>query len=195
MSRFYFAVAAAGVVLPALFQPVPARAQGGTIQKPSGTWQKPGEIQQPKGTWQVPGEIQVPKGIQAIHAAKAKCEERLKTVADALFAFDKSTLGPDAEQTLSVLGPQIAQRGQHPIVIEGHTDAIGSDAHNQALSEARAAAVRSWLVDHRFVPATTPIRGYGKKHPVAPNTKPDGSDDPVGRQKNRRVEVVIKTCS
>jgi outer membrane protein OmpA-like peptidoglycan-associated protein len=171
-----------------------ARAQGGAIQQPKGSWQTPGEIQQPKGTWQAPGAIQVPKGIQAIHAEKAKCEERLTTVADALFELDKATLEPDAERTLSVLGPQIAQRGPHPIVIEGHTDALGSDAHNQTLSEARATTVRNWLAAHRFVPASTPIRGYGKKRPITPNTKPDGTDDPLGRQKNRRVEVIIKTC-
>ncbi len=196
-------LAAAAVVC----QPAQARLQAGAAQPPSGGSQTPAEIQQPKGQWQVPGqiraptgpwqkpgEIQVPKGIQAIHAEKATCEERLTTVADALFEFDKATLNPDAEQTLAVLGPQIAQRGKHPVVIEGHTDAIGSDAHNQALSEQRAAAVRGWLAAHGYVPALTPIKGYGKKRPVAPNAKPDGSDDPVGRQKNRRVEVVIKTC-
>ena len=168
--------------------------QPAPIQQPTGTWQKPGEIQQPKGPWQKPGEIQVPKGIQAIQAHESGCEQRLTTVADALFDFDKATLGADAEQTLTVLGPQITQRGQHPVVIEGHTDSIGSDAHNQRLSEHRAAAVRAWLAAHHFVPASTPIKGYGKTRPVAPNTHPDGSDDPAGRQKNRRVEVVIKTC-
>jgi outer membrane protein OmpA-like peptidoglycan-associated protein len=168
--------------------------QPGPIQQPAGTWQKPGEIQQPKGPWQKPGEIQVPKGIQAIQAHDSACEQRLTTVADALFEFDKATLGADAAQTLAALGPQIAQRGPHPIVIEGHTDSIGSDAHNQRLSEQRAAAVRAWLTAHDFVPASTPTKGYGKTRPVAPNTRPDGSDDPAGRQKNRRVEVVIKTC-
>ncbi len=183
--------AAAVLVVMALGGSWPA---SGAQQAPSGTWQKPGAIQQPKGNWQTPGDIQVPKGIQAIHAEKSACEERLTTVADALFDFNKATLNPDAEQTLAVLGPQIAQRGKHPLVFEGHTDAIGSDAHNQTLSEQRATTVRDWLASHGFVPAATPIKGYGKKRPVAPNTKPDGSDDPAGRQKNRRVEVVIKTC-
>src|ERR1700687_1821487 len=163
--------------------------QPGPIQQPTGTWQKPGEIQQPKGQWQTPGEIQLSKGIQAIKAHESSCEQRLTTVADALFEFDHATLSPDAEQTLAPLGPPISQRGQHPIVIEGHTDAIGSEAHNQRLSEQRAEAVRAWLATHHYVPAATPIKGYGKRHPVAPNTHPDGSDDPAGRQKNRRVEV------
>lgn len=188
------AVAAALTTAVAVCHPAQARLAG-AIQQPSGNWQTPGQIQQPKGTWQKPGDIQVPRGIQAIHADRSKCEERLTTVADALFDFDKATLNPDAEQTLAVLGPQIARRGKHPIVIEGYTDAIGSDAHNQALSEQRAAAVRGWLAVNGYVPASTPIQGYGKKRPVAPNTKPDGSDDPAGRQKNRRVEVVIKTCA
>jgi outer membrane protein OmpA-like peptidoglycan-associated protein len=192
--------AAAGMVMMVVVvgTGLPDRAAGqggaGSTPPPAGHWQTPGAIQQPKGSWQKPGDIQVPKGIQAIHASKAPCEERLTTVADALFDFDKATLNPDAEQTLAVLGPQIAQRGKHPIVIEGHTDAIGTDAHNQALSEARATAVRTWLAAHGYLPPATPIRGYGKRQPIAPNTKPDGSDDPLGRQKNRRVEVVIKTC-
>jgi outer membrane protein OmpA-like peptidoglycan-associated protein len=186
--------ASAGLQPGQIQQPTGTWQKPGEIQQPKGTWQKPGEIQQPKGTWQKPGEIQVPKGIQAIQAHESGCEQRLTTVADALFEFDKATLGADAEQTLAVLGPQIAQRGEHPIVIEGHTDSIGSDAHNQRLSEQRAAAVRAWLAAHRFVPASTPIKAYGKTRPVAPNTNPDGSDNPAGRQKNRRVEVVIKTC-
>ncbi len=172
----------------------PAGGQAGAVQQPQGTWQKPGEIQQPKGTWQTPGEIQVPRGIQAIRAQSAPCEQRLSVVADALFAFNQAALGAEAEETLSALGPQIARQGQHPVVIEGHTDAIGSDARNQKLSEERAAAVRAWLVAHHYVAAATPIKGYGKTRPAAPNTHPDGSDDPAGRARNRRVEVVIKTC-
>jgi len=76
--------------------------------------------------------------------------------------------------------------------LEGHTDAIGSDARNQKLSEQRAEAVKSWFVEKeslRNVSFTT--KGYGASRPVAPNKKPDGSDDPDGRQKNRRVEIVI----
>jgi len=75
------------------------------IQQPKGTWQQPGEIQVPTGPWQKPGNIQVPKGIQAVHTTKDKCEERLSVVADALFDFDKSSLRPDAEETLEAAGP------------------------------------------------------------------------------------------
>jgi outer membrane protein OmpA-like peptidoglycan-associated protein len=158
-------------------------------------WQTPGDIQVPKGTWQVPGDIQVPKGIEAVKEQDAgKCVRRITVVGDALFDFDKSTLRNDAEVTLAAAGPEIAKAGGHKIAVIGHTDAIGSDAYNDRLSEARARTVRDWLAGHAFVPADTGVKGMGKRQPIAANTKPDGSDDPAGRQKNRRVEVDIDTC-
>jgi outer membrane protein OmpA-like peptidoglycan-associated protein len=172
---------------------LPAAAQR-EIQKPKDNWQTPGEIQQPKGTWQQPGEIQVPKGIQAIRTEDAKCTKRFVVGADALFEFDKATLTPDAEDTLGALVPLLTKAGKHPASIEGHTDAKGADDYNQTLSEKRARTVKDWLVAKGAVAASTPIQGWGERKPVAPNTKPDGSDDPQGRQKNRRVEVVLDLC-
>jgi outer membrane protein OmpA-like peptidoglycan-associated protein len=170
----------------------------GEIQQPKGTLQQPSEIQQPKGTWQQPGEIQVPKGIEAVQVRVVptnRCEQRLSVVGDALFDFNKSNLRPEAEETLAAAGPEIAKLGGKPTRIEGHTDAIGSHAYNQKLSEARATMVREWLAGRGVVPAATPIKGFGKTKPVAPNTTADGRDDPEGRQKNRRVEVVFDTCT
>jgi outer membrane protein OmpA-like peptidoglycan-associated protein len=168
----------------------------GEIKQPKGNWQVPGPIQEPKGTWQQPGEIQVPKGSDAVRTTvTSRCEQRLSVVGDALFDFDKSNLRPDAEETLAAAGPEIAKLGGKPTRIEGHTDAKGSDAYNVKLSEARATTVRAWLVARGMVPASTPIRGYGKTMPIAPNATADGLDHPEGRQKNRRVEVVFNTCT
>lgn len=172
---------------------LPAAAQH-EIRQPKGTWQKPGEIQQPKGTWQRPGEIQVPKGIQAIHAQEETCTRRFQVISDALFDFDKATLSPGAEETLDALLPLLAKAGKHPARVEGHTDAKGSDSYNQTLSEKRAQTVKDWLVAHGALPASTPAVGWGNRHPIAPNARPDGADDPAGRQKNRRVEVVLDSC-
>jgi len=177
-----------------LAAPLAAFAQN-EIQTPKGAWQTPKEIQQPKGTWQTPGDIRVPKGIQAVHTISRGCERRLSVVGDALFDFDKSTLRPDAEETLAAAAPEIGKLGGKPARIEGHTDAIGPDSYNMKLSEARAVAVRDWLAAHQFVPAATPIKGYGKTMPIAPDVTNDGKDDPVGRQKNRRVEVVFEACT
>jgi outer membrane protein OmpA-like peptidoglycan-associated protein len=166
------------------------------IPQPRGPWRVPGPIQEPKGPWQVPGEIQVPKGIQAVRVTTSgRCEQRLSVVADALFDFDKSNLRPEAEETLTAAAPEIKKLGGKPTRIEGHTDSIGSDAYNMKLSESRATIVRNWLAAHDVIPAATPIKGYGKTKPIAANTTADGKDDPQGRQKNRRVEVVFTACA
>jgi len=166
----------------------------GAIQQPKGQWQKPGEIQKPKGTWQKPGEIEVPRGIQAIRTQDSQCEKRLVVGADTLFQFNRADLAPDAEETLTALGPLIAEAGSHPIVVEGHTDGIGSQDYNQRLSERRAQTVRTWLLTHNYVSAGAATKGYGKTRPAAPNANADGSDNPEGRRLNRRVEVAIDTC-
>ena len=183
--------ALAGLVLLVLAPPAASQSE---IQKPKDNWQTPGEIQKPRDTWQQPGEIQVPKGIQAIRTEDAKCTRRFLVGSDALFEFDKATLTPDAEETLKALVPLLAKAGKHPATVEGHTDSKGADAYNQTLSEKRALAVKDWLVTRGALAAATPTLGWGERRPVAPNAKPDGSDDPAGRQKNRRVEVVMDLC-
>jgi outer membrane protein OmpA-like peptidoglycan-associated protein len=178
MRRCFLALYLAGL---AIF----ANGQNGQIQKP-------GEIQQPKGTWQVPGKFQTPGDIQKV---KEQCMTRLTVGSDALFEFNKADLTPAAETELSQLGPLIQKEGNHPIAIEGYTDSIGSVSYNQELSEKRARAVAGWLEAHHFATESSiHVQGFGKNKPVAPNAKSDGSDNPDGRQKNRRVEVVINTC-
>ena len=78
------------------------------------------------------------------------------------------------------------------VAIDGHTDGKGGDAYNQTLSEKRAAAVAQWLAAHAGTDkAKVHTRGWGKTKPVAANTNADGSDNPEGRAKNRRVEITI----
>jgi outer membrane protein OmpA-like peptidoglycan-associated protein len=180
----------------ALLLSVPAAAQH-EIQQPKDKWQQPKEIQKPRDTWQQPGEIQVPKGIQAIRTEEEKCTRRFVIGADTLFEFDQATLTSDAEETLKALAPlllEAVRAGAHPATVEGHTDAKGSDDYNQTLSEKRAQTVRDWLAAVGALPIDTPIQGWGERRPIAPNLKPDGSDDPAGRQKNRRVEVTLDLC-
>ena len=124
----------------ALLLSVPAAAQH-EIQQPKGKWQQPKEIQKPRDTWQQPGAIQVPKGIQAIRTEEEKCARRFVIGADTLFEFDQATLTPDAEETLKALASlllEAVRAGAYPASVEGHTDAKGSDAYNQTLSERRA---------------------------------------------------------
>jgi outer membrane protein OmpA-like peptidoglycan-associated protein len=171
---------------------LPALAQS---DSGGGNWQVPGEFQVPRGMWQVPGDIQIPKGIQAVNAVdESACLRRITVVADALFDFDSAELKSDAEETLVAAGPAIAQAAGGAVTIIGHTDAKGSDAYNDRLSEARATTVRDWLVAHAMVPSGTGIEGRGEREPVGPNENADGSDNPEGRQKNRRVEIEIDAC-
>jgi len=122
-------------------------------------------------------------------------EIRIELQADVLFDFDQADLRPEAEATLRKVAEVI--RAQPGLVsVEGYTDSKGADAYNQKLSESRATAVKGWLVRQGGVEAArVAARGLGETRPVAPNTKPDGSDDPQGRQRNRRVEIVIRKSS
>lgn len=155
--------------------------------------QKSGGVQTP-GNMQQPGNIQIPRGAQAIKAVKSECKEKLIVCADTLFEFDKATLSPDAEATLKLLGPKILALGPHPVFIDGHTDSKGDDEYNQQLSVRRAERVKNWLMSNHFVGKEALVQGWGEKKPIAPNTKPDGKDNPLGRQQNRRVEIIVDTC-
>jgi len=161
-----------------------------------GEIQTPGQIQRP-GEIQRPAEILAPKDAEAVEATETECETHIGVLADALFDFDKADLRPDAEEALEAAVPEITQAtedGKHPARVEGHTDGKGSDPYNMRLSEARARSVRDWLAHRNILPASTEAVGFGKRAPVAPNTFEDGSDNPEGRQKNRRVEITVETC-
>jgi outer membrane protein OmpA-like peptidoglycan-associated protein len=113
---------------------------------------------------------------------------------DILFDFDQSTIRPDAETALQQVSRAIARRyPDNAMQIRGHTDSVGRDDYNQALSERRATAVQAWLEQQGEITDRVTIRGYGESQPIAPNTQPDGSDNPQGRQLNRRVEIIIQS--
>ena len=119
-------------------------------------------------------------------------EIRIELAADVLFDFDKADIKREAQNALKQVGAIIREKAKGAVRIEGHTDSKGSDAYNQKLSERRANSVRDWLVKNEGLKnVRSSTSGFGAKKPAASNTKPDGSDDPAGRQKNRRVEIVI----
>ena len=100
-----------------------------------------------------------------------------------LFDFDKATLKAQYKEDLKGAKEVFDMNPDLEVVVEGHTDSVGSDAYNQGLSERRAKAVVKYLTDSVGVPADklTAV-GYGESRPVATN------DTAEGRQKNRRVE-------
>lgn len=110
---------------------------------------------------------------------------------DVTFDFDKATIQSGAQPTLDRLAQLIAASGDGRIAIEGHTDARGDDLYNKRLSEQRAEAVKAYLAEKGVDAARLNTIGLGEMRPVAPNAKNDGSDDEEGRQRNRRVEVIL----
>jgi outer membrane protein OmpA-like peptidoglycan-associated protein len=119
-------------------------------------------------------------------------EIKINLAADVLFDFDKWDLRPEAGPALDKVVAVLQAYPKAAVLIEGHTDGKGNDQYNQKLSERRADSVRSWLAAHGVGAAMT-TRGWGRSRPVAPNTKPNGADDPEGRRKNRRVEITVRT--
>ena len=111
-----------------------------------------------------------------------------------LFDFDKFDLKAQATDSLMKVAAVVKAYPKAPLLIEGHTDGKGAHAYNVSLSEKRSAAVKTWLVQNAGVaPARIVTSGLGETRPVAPNTLPDGADNPEGRQKNRRVEITLRT--
>lgn len=114
---------------------------------------------------------------------------------DVTFDFDKATIREAAKPKLDRLAQLISGGSAGQIVIEGHTDAKGDDGYNKRLSQARAAAVKAYLAGKGVDAARLSTIGLGELRPVAPNANSDGSDDEVGRQQNRRVEVILPTTT
>ena len=109
----------------------------------------------------------------------------LVTLGDVLFEFNKAELLATAQPRIDKLADFLRQFPEKRLLIEGYTDAIGSERYNLELSQRRAEAVKAALVRRGIEPARMVAEGYGKSYPVADNK------DPGGRQMNRRVEVVV----
>jgi OOP family OmpA-OmpF porin len=109
------------------------------------------------------------------------------------FDFDKATLRPDAVDILNQAIDILKRYPDLKVEVAGHTDSIGTDAYNQKLSERRAKTVYDYLTSNGIDAGRLvgPV-GYGESRPIAPNTNPDGSDNPEGRAQNRRTELNVQ---
>jgi outer membrane protein OmpA-like peptidoglycan-associated protein len=135
------------------------------------------------------------KGVMEDLGAKVTEQEiTIELAADFLFDFDKYVLKAEAIPSLRKVGEVVKAYPKAPLLIEGHTDGKGTHPYNMKLSENRALSVKNWLVQNAGVdPARITTAGLAETKPVAPNTNPDGSDNPQGRQKNRRVSFTLRT--
>ena len=114
----------------------------------------------------------------------APTRRELLTLRGAAFAFDKSTLTALAKDTLSQVATTLRNFPDAKIEIQGHTDSMGSETYNQALSERRANAVRDYFISVGIAATRITTIGYGEKQPIATN------ETAAGRAENRRVVII-----
>lgn len=124
---------------------------------------------------------------QELADLKAKKTDRgmVLTLGDVLFDTGMATLKPGAYTTIDRLATVLKQAPDRKVLIEGHTDSVGTDEYNQALSQRRAASVQTALLERGVRSDQITSLGKGESFPVA------GNDNAAGRQQNRRVEMVF----
>jgi OOP family OmpA-OmpF porin len=107
------------------------------------------------------------------------------TLDSVLFDFNKATLKAGAQQEIARLAEVLKEHPDRNLLVEGHTDSVGSDSYNQRLSEQRAQSVKNALIRQGIDPSRIIAKGYGETYPIVSN------DTAAGRQQNRRVEVIV----
>lgn len=135
-------------------------------------------------------------GNAVLHAGSAPCpqtaaapadpapEPEIITISgDVAFDFDRATIRPEFYPILDDIAAALNENPESRLQVVGHTDAIGSEAYNQSLSEARARAVADYLARQGVATDRMVVGGVGEAQPVAPNTSEEG------RARNRRVEI------
>lgn len=124
---------------------------------------------------------------EQLESLQAKKTERgmVITLGDVLFDFNRAELRAGAQQNLYRLVSFLREESDREVLIEGHTDSVGPEEYNLNLSQRRAEAVRTFLTQNGIDASRTVARGHGEARPLVAN------DSESGRQRNRRVEVVI----
>jgi outer membrane protein OmpA-like peptidoglycan-associated protein len=110
-------------------------------------------------------------------------------LSDVLFDTGRADLKPGAREKLAQISGILALHQELHLEVEGHTDAVGTDSANQGLSERRAESVRGYLVEHGIASASIGAIGLGETTPIATN------GTAIGRQQNRRVEIIVSGAS
>jgi outer membrane protein OmpA-like peptidoglycan-associated protein len=138
-------------------------------------------------------ELALEKAQRELQAQQSNRSLSMNLSGDLLFDYDKATLKPEAEQALKKVAIVLSQFPESHVTVEGYTDSKGTQSRNMQLSRERAQAVKDWLVKNGGVVASNiSAKGLGEQFPVAPNTKENDTDNPLGRALNRRVSIVVE---
>jgi OOP family OmpA-OmpF porin len=131
--------------------------------------------------------------VVAVEPVPPKCET-VTLGTDTLFAFDRYDLKPTGVARLTQLASDISRAEKvTKIKIVGHTDSKGTEAYNYQLGHRRANTVAAFMGEKGVPRSKMATSSEGELNPVAPNTLPNGKDNPEGRALNRRVEVTTVT--
>jgi outer membrane protein OmpA-like peptidoglycan-associated protein len=133
-----------------------------------------------------PATTTLDERLDRLGAEVTGTEVTIRLPGSVLFDFDSAQIRPDAERTLAEVAEVIKGYAKRPVRVEGHTDSVASDDYNQKLSDRRAASVQAWLAGKGVEGGRLTPRGFGETRPVADNGTAEG------RQRNRRVEVIIE---
>lgn len=106
-----------------------------------------------------------------------------------LFRTDEAVLLPAAQTRLGQVTDALMSTADRTIIVEGHTDSQGSDAHNLDLAQRRAEAVRTFMAQRGYDSTRIRAVGIGEARPIADNATPEG------RANNRRVEVIVEPAT
>jgi outer membrane protein OmpA-like peptidoglycan-associated protein/tetratricopeptide (TPR) repeat protein len=112
-------------------------------------------------------------------------------IKNVLYDYDKATLRPESKTVLNELITIMKDNPKIKVELSAHTDSKGSDAYNYKLSQRRAQACVDYIISMGIDESRIYAKGYGKTRPIAPNTLPNGKDNPEGRQLNRRTEFKV----
>ena len=129
-------------------------------------------------------ELRQIEGVEVTRPSEGEISVRLTN--DVLFDFDSAALRSSSRTTLNELASNFARYPDNLLIVEGHTDSVGSDSYNQRLSEQRAANVADYLIDRGVAVNSITVYGFGEMRPKASNETAEG------RQLNRRVEIHIR---
>ncbi|MBL4678665.1 MAG: OmpA family protein [Mucilaginibacter sp.] len=112
-------------------------------------------------------------------------------IKNVLYDYNEATLRPESKIVLNELVTIMNDNPKIKIELAAHTDSKGRDVYNMALSQRRAQSCVDYIVGMGISEDRIYAKGYGESRPVAPNTLPDGKDNPDGRQLNRRTEFTV----
>ena len=117
--------------------------------------------------------------------------EKAIVVENIYYGFDSANIRSDAALELDKLVRFLQDNPQIKIELGSHTDNFGNDEYNLGLSQRRAESAVNYIISQGVEKNRIRARGYGETRPIAANTNPDGTDNPEGRQRNRRTEIKV----